>query len=274
VNHVTLYSNYVTFSLHQQPSFVAHTLNNKHQTFTVHQKLKTMKKIFPLINRACFAVLALCIIFQMESCVQHKGIMQCPTVSYMGHHDKLYTHAWHTGISKPHADQKNTTATANMIDSSSITPAANAIAPEGYANSNNDVPATQRPMDMFKSLSAEQRLQVKDQVSSMLDKNKIVKGAILKRLDKMDKKYPAPPPAQAYEGGHRLSTGEILSIVAIACAVTWALGILGLILGAIALVKINREGGARWARILAIIAIVLGAIAFLSFFGYLIFIVI
>ena len=236
-----------------------------------------MKKILPLIGRAGVAVLAVFIIFQMESCSQHKGIMQCPAVSYNAHHDKLTTHAWHTGNSHQRGNQRNTTGTGNTVDkvdSSRMLPAVDAITPEGYASSNNDVPRAKEPMDMFKNLSADQRMQVKEQVSTMFAKNKIVKGAILKRLDKMDTKYPAPPPAQAYEGGHSLSTGEILSIVAIACAVTWVLGILGLILGAVALVKINREGGARWARILAIVAIVIGAIAFVSFFGYLVFVII
>ena len=233
-----------------------------------------MKKILTPLKYAGAALLAVFIIFQLESCSQHKGIMQCPAVGYNTHHDKLNMHALHPGNHRIHGAERKTATAANVVDSSRMLPAVDAITPVGYATSNNDVPHINSAMEMFKNLSADQRMQVKEQVSTMLSKNKIVKGAVLKRLDKMDMKYPAPPPAQAYDHGGRLTVGEILSIVAIACAVTWALGVLGLIFGAIALVKINREGGARWARILAIIAIVIGAIAFLSFFGYLIFVVV
>ena len=236
-----------------------------------------MKRISPLITRAGVAVLTVFIMFQLQSCSQHKGIMQCPEVGYNMHHEKPAMHALHLGNRHLRHNETNTTAvaqTANVERPNTALDTLTPIAPTGYASANNDVPQLKTGMDMFKNLSEEQRIQVKDQVSTMFSKNKIIKGAILKKFDKMDKKYPAPPAAQAYEGGGRLSTGEILSIVAIACAVTWVLGIVGLILGAIALVKINREGGATWARILAIVAIVLGAIAFLSFFGYVIFVVI
>ena len=234
-----------------------------------------MKKTFSLISHAGFAMLAVLIIFQLESCSQHKGIMQCPEVGYNAHHDKLPMHAMHYGYNHPGAAQRKTSAMINTADSSRLLPSVDAIKPvDGYATSNNDVPTLKEPMELFMHLSAEQREQIKAQVSTMMAKNKIVKGLILKRLDKMDKKYPAPPAAQAYEHGSGLSTGEILSIVAIACAVTWVLGIVGLILGIIALIKINRDGGAGWARILAIVAIVLGALAFLSFFGYFVFVII
>ena len=234
-----------------------------------------MYKIFPLVSRAGVAVLAVLVIFQLESCSQHKGIMQCPAVGFNVRHDKQPIHALNNGNNRQNAGKRKAPSTVNTADSSRMLPAVDAIQPVGgYASSNNDVPTLKDPMEMFKQMSAEQRDQIKAQVSTMLNKNKIVKGAILKRLDKMDKKYPAPPPALAYEGGASLSLGEILSIVAIACAITWVLGIVGLILGIIALIKINREGGANWARILAIVAIALGALAFLSFFGYLVFVII
>ena len=234
-----------------------------------------MNRIFPLITRAGVFVLAVLVIFQLESCSQHKGIMQCPAVGYNAHHDKMPLLTLHNGNNRHSAVQRKTTAVVSTADSSRILPAVDVITPVGgYATSNNDVPKLKEPMELFKNLSADQREQIKEQVSTMMGKHKIVKGAILKRLDKMDKKYPAPPPALAYDGGGRLSLGEILAIVAIACAVTWVLGIVGLILGIIALIKINREGGANWARILAIVAIVLGALAFVSFFGYFVFVVI
>ncbi len=236
-----------------------------------------MKRISPLITRAGVAVLTVFIMFQLQSCSQHKGIMQCPEVGYNAHHEKFNMHAFHISKRHMHNNEKTATAavhTANADRSPMMFDTLTPKAPIGYATSNNEVPQLKTGMEMFKNLSEEQRDQVKDQVSTMFSKNKIIKGAILKKFDKMDKKYPAPPPAQAYEGGGRLSTGEILSIVAIACAVTWVLGILGLILGAIALVKINREGGATWARVLAIVAIVIGALAFLSFFGYVFFVII
>jgi hypothetical protein len=234
-----------------------------------------MNKVFSFVGRASVAVLAVLMIFQLQSCSEHKGIMQCPAVGYNAHHDKLPMHALHNGNNRQSAGQRKTTAIVNPADNSRVLPAVDAIAPVGgYATSNNDVPKFTEPMELFKHLSAEQRDQVKAQVSTMMAKNKIVRGVILKKLDKMDKKYPAPPPAQAYAGGGALSLGEILSIVAIACAVTWVLGIVGLIVGIVALLKINREGGANWARILSIVAIVLGAIAFLSFFGYFVFVII
>ena len=234
-----------------------------------------MNRIFPFIKYTGIAVLAVLVIVQLASCSQHKGIMQCPAVGYNAHHDKLPLLALHNANSHHSAFQKKTTATVNSVDTSRKFDAVDAINPAGgYATSNNDVPRLKEPMELFKNLSAEQREQIKTQVSTMMGTHKIVKGAILKRLDKMDKKYPAPPPAQAYDGGGRLSLGEILAIVAIACAVTWVLGIVGLILGIIALIKINREGGANWARILAIVAIVLGALAFVSFFAYFVFVII
>jgi hypothetical protein len=136
---------------------------------------------------------------------------------------------------------------------------------KGYASLSSDAPKLGKPMEMFKRLTAEEREVAKAEISKIFDKNPTLSSIIDKKFEKLDKKYPAPAQSSLSADGKELTTAEILSIVAIALSVFWVLGLAGLIIGAIALKKLKKEGGRSWARILSIIAIVLGSIMLLSF---------
>ena len=137
---------------------------------------------------------------------------------------------------------------------------------------NNDVPTLKNSKDLYKLLTAQERAQAREEINKIFAKQPILKSVVNGRLNKMDEKYPAPATSSfSKDGGGALSLGEILAIVAIACVPFFFLGIAALVIGIVALMKINREGGRSWARILAILAIVFGALEILGLFFWLTF---
>jgi len=134
------------------------------------------------------------------------------------------------------------------------------------ASTSNEVPTYKNPKDAYKLLTEDERAQARQAVDKMFAKRPILRQLVDGKLNKLNEKYPAAKESsfKNADGGSGLSLGEILAIVAIACSVTFFLGIPGLVIGIVALLQINRNGGATWARILAIVAIVVGAIDILG----------
>lgn len=216
----------------------------------------------------------------MQSCTSYKGIANKPDGHNRYHPDYALNNLFKKhnsnyakhGVTDTKASANTVTKPAAVADS--INPKAPADLSSMTASSSNEVPVLKNAKDIYKILTAEERVQAKEELNRVFAKRPILKTLVNSRLDKLNEKYPAATQSSARDGGGSLSLGEILSIVAIACSVTWILGLAGLIIGIIALQKINAEGGANWARILAIVAIVLGAIDVLTFILWLLLLIV
>jgi hypothetical protein len=225
-----------------------------------------MKKL-NFLTQLFWAALIIVGTLNLESCSSKKATVSCPDLHGSAPHHYMAMH-----FKSHNANHQSASVTAKPADhSASTTPAA--IAPVGIASLSTDIPKT--PGGIYGQLTSDERIMVRQEVSSLLVKkpfSKLLNKMVSKKFDKLDKRYPAPAQSSfKADGGGGLSLGEILAIVAIACCVTFFLGIAGLVIGIIALQKINREGGASWAKILAILAIVFGALELLGLIFWIIF---
>ncbi len=228
-----------------------------------------MKNIKLLLVLLGFGV----IILNIQSCSTRQGMVSCPDLHRTSHHQMAMHKTHHSENRNVVAQQSAKEERHNEVGTTKTNQpnTAGTIEPIGTASVSSGMPAIKKPADIFKILTTQERQQVKDKVSTMFSKTPMLKKIVLKKMDRLDKKYPAPAQSVlARDGGGEFTTGEILAIVAIACVLVF--GIVGLIIGIIALIKINHDGGREWARILAIVAIVLGALAFLGFLGFFVFI--
>jgi hypothetical protein len=221
-------------------------------------------------------------VFSISSCTSYKGIASKPDGHNRYHRDLALNNLFkkHGGNSANH-DNTQAKASAN----NTVTPVQPAPASLNQktateinsmtASSSNEVPALKNPKEFYQLLTTEERVQAKEAVDKIFAKRHFLKKIVDARLNNMNEKYPAAAQSTLHrDNGGALSTAEILSIVAIACSVTWILGLAGLIIGIIALQRIRAEGGADWARILAIVAIVLGAIDVVSLFLWILFMIV
>ena len=225
------------------------------------------------------AIAAIIVMMNLESCSSYHGIASKPDghnryrpdftlLAPVKHHSTDHykqkacppagraadTKVSASNTTKPAPAAPATVDTKKTVDMSALT-----------ASANNDVPNMKNAKDLYKLLTAQERAQAKEEINKIFAKQPILKSVVNGRLNKMDEKYPAPATSSfSKDGGGALSLGEILAIVAIACVPFFFLGIAALVIGIVALMKINREGGRSWARILAILAIVFGALEILG----------
>lgn len=245
-----------------------------------------MKQLRRLLTFTGLFVAALFLVINLDSCSSHKGIVSCPDV----HHGSLAMHHvhYHNGNALAHnhhkdagAQQATNTSQPTKTVAAPQPTKANAVDPNsdaiyggggGLASSSRDLPKFKNPKELFKLMTEDEREEAKSTVSKVLAKHPFIRKMAIKKMERMDKKYPAPAKSTLNNGGG-LGTGEILAIVAIVCSVFFFLGIVGLILGIIALGMIKKNGGANWARILAIVAIILGALDILILILWLVIVV-
>jgi hypothetical protein len=228
-----------------------------------------MKKLNLYNALGFFGLLAL-LIFNSESCTTHKGMVSCPDLHNASHHQMAMAHKAHHANNSAVAKTNSKQADGATAQKPAVTTPGN-MKTEGIAGISTDVPKIKTPGNIYKILTANERVQIKDQISNMLGKKTFLKKLMLGKLDKMDKKYPAPAQSVLHPDGSALTIGEILSIVAIGCVLFFFLGIAALVIGIVALLRTRTDGSRNWARILAILAIVFGALEIVGLILWLLF---
>jgi len=222
--------------------------------------IEDMKKFTFLALRFALAIIVTVFLFTLPSCSSTKTAMLCPDL----HKHKSAALAM---IKQYRSSKRAARSTNHSINETAVNTQAGNIHPieltpvesiplKGLASLSDDVPTFATAMEKFKNLDQDERMQAKKAIEDYLAKRPILKKMALKRFDKIDAQYPAAEKAR--DGGGGMGVGEILSIVAIVLAFLFPP--VGLILGIVALVLINGNGGAGWARSLAIAAIIVGAI--------------
>jgi hypothetical protein len=214
----------------------------------------------------------------LASCSSYRGLAFKPDGHNHYHPDLASIHRvkhLHDSNIRQHDDSK-ASANAN-VNPAPTAPAAletktvDQVSSTATASSSTEVPTPKNPKELFKLLTKEERSQAREEMEKILAKKPLMKHLVMNKFNKMDEKYPAPAQSTLHgASGAGLSLGEILAIVAIACVPFFFLGIAALVIGIVALLKIKKEGGANWAKILAIVAIALGALEIVGLILYIV----
>ena len=225
------------------------------------------------IQQLIVAVAVVVAMFQLESCSSYRTVASMPD-GHNRYHPDFAMHVLKKHNSNYYNNHGNNAAKVLAGNTAKPAPTApvqldnknsDAVA-SMTASANNEVPTLKNPKDIYKILTEDEREQARQAVDKIFAKRPVLKQLVDGRLNKLNEKYPAAKESsfKKADGGGALSLGEILAIVAIACSVTFFLGLAGLIIGIIALQQIRNNGGATWAKILAILAIVFGVLDLLG----------